>query len=230
LNFFPNFIAFSIQRCAISHLNGNELEEYPNLKWYTHFDSNVTRIPGNYFASTPNMSSVNFERNRIQHVGESLLDNLQDLQRAIFSDNICISKDAENPSEIPALIETLRQNCPDIEQDTTTTLATTLYTTQGTFSTTQGTTSTNLPPRCEIDDLEDFVCELADEIENLKETDEKLKAKNEILEGQVEELKAAKNDLNDKVENLTAENKEIREILLQLEQMVIDLTIRPCAC
>jgi hypothetical protein len=49
------------------------------------------------------------------------------------------------------LIEVLRQNCTDIEPETTTQL-----------------TTTNQPPRCEIEDLEDFVCGLDEEVEYLR--------------------------------------------------------------
>jgi hypothetical protein len=229
-NFFPNLIAFSMLSCSIDFLNGDELDEHPHVQLYEHTRSNLTRVPGRFFASTPNLKRFHFGGNKIQHVGEGLLDHLENLESGFFTSNICINQGASNPSEIPALIETLRQNCPDIEPDTTTTLSTTQTPTQGTFSTTQGASTTNQPPRCEIDDLEDFVCGLDEEIENLKETDEKLKAKNEILEGQVEDLNERNEVLEDKVVDLKENVETLRQNLLELEQMVIDLTTRPCAC
>jgi hypothetical protein len=230
-------------------LNDDELEDYPNLEYYVHYQTNLTRISGRFFAPTPKMKAMYFRSNKIQHVGEGLLDDLEDLEYADFYTNICISRAALSRSQLPGLIEALRQNCPDIEVDTTTTLSTTQSTTQGTFSTTQGTTSTNQPPRCEIDDLEDLVCGLDEEIENLKENSkitqveelkadkevlsnqvESVEAKNEILEAQVEalndqveELKGAKEVLSNQNEILTSEVVDLKENVEIMKQNLLEL-------
>lgn len=149
------------------------------------------------------MRFVDFEYNMVKHVGEGLLDNLTNLIQVEMNDNICVNQRAYNSSQITQLKETLRTNCTDIAQETTT------------QSTTISTTS-NQPPRCEIDDIEDFVCGLDEEIKFLKGKDEKLQTEVD--------------NLNEKNSFLIAENQEIRAILLELEQMLIDLTITPCAC
>jgi chromosome segregation ATPase len=128
-----------------------------------------------------------------------LLDNLQDLQEVHFILNTCIDKMAKNSSEIQALIEVLRVNCTDIEPETTTQL-----------------TTTNQPPRCEIEDLEDFVCGLDEEIEYLREKVETLKVKNEILEQKV------------KTQDETLEAHS--DALVQLELKYLELSSRPCGC
>lgn len=122
LEIFPNKKGLFFESCPINVLNGDELDEYPNLKFFAIYYSNLTRVPGNLFNKTPDLVFVYFALNQIQHVGNGLLDHLQNLQEAYFFGNICISKIASNPSEIPALIEALRQNCPDIE--TTPTIST----------------------------------------------------------------------------------------------------------
>jgi chaperonin cofactor prefoldin len=53
-----------------------------------------------------------------------------------------------------------------------------------------------------------------------------LREKVEILEP----LKGQVQDLNGEVKELKAKNKIIEDTLLQLEQMIIDLTSKPCAC
>jgi hypothetical protein len=60
LNFFPSLIALGTSTCSIDFLNGDELEEYPNLQWFLLRASNLTRVPGNFFASTTNMKFVDF--------------------------------------------------------------------------------------------------------------------------------------------------------------------------
>jgi archaellum component FlaC len=214
-NFFPNLIGLQINNCPITSLNGDELEDYPNLEYYVHYQTNLTRISGRFFAPTPKMKAMYFRSNKIQHVG-GLLDNLEDLEYADFYTNVCINRAALSRSQLPGLIEALRQNCTDIEQDTTTTLLTTQTPTQGTFSTTQGTTSTNQPPRCEIDDLEDFVCGLDEEIGNLKET-------YKIMNTQVEELKADKEILSNQVESVEAKNEILEAQVEALNDQVEEL-------
>lgn len=112
LTFFPNFIAFFFGKCSISHLNGDELEEYPNLQFYAHNNvDDLTRIPGNLFASTPNMKYIGFIFNNIEHVGEGLLDNLKNLKKVSFERNVCIDRYDVTSSDIPELINELKRKC-----------------------------------------------------------------------------------------------------------------------
>jgi hypothetical protein len=117
---YPNFIGLDFYKFQISTLNGDELDEYPNLQFYMHEDSNLTRVPGNFFKSIPNMKYINLEFNEIQNVGANLLDYLKNLQAVYFHGNYCIDKYVESSSEVPALIEKLRLKCPDIEPKKTT--------------------------------------------------------------------------------------------------------------
>lgn len=111
LNVFPNFLAIYIHQCPIETLNGDELAEYQNLQWWGIRLSNITHVPGNLFASNPQMKLVAFVENGIYHVGGGLLDNLHKLEQVLFFNEICIDMFTESPSEIPALIETLKRNC-----------------------------------------------------------------------------------------------------------------------
>jgi hypothetical protein len=184
------------------------------------------------------MIYVNFRHNQIKHVGEGLLDHLEELISVQFNGNVCIDKGTTNSSQIPGFIEILRQNCPDIEPETTTLIST-----------------SNQPPRCEIDDLEDFVCGLDEEVKNLFEENQKmkenfenqinalngqvegLKADNEVIKNQVEDLNSRNEALEENVEILNDQNQEMKQklenqskILLELERMVIELYSRPCQC
>jgi hypothetical protein len=199
LNFFPNFIAFNFNTRQIDFLKGDELEEYPSLQYYLQYNSNLTRVPGNFFASTKNMSYVHLSNNKIQNVGEGLLDNLKNLQKVYFKYNTCISKEALGSTQIPALIEDLRVNCTDIE---TTTKITTTTTTS---------TTTAQPSRCGINNLDDFVCELDEENEFLKnelkitktEIDQ-VNLRYNVIQGQYYELINYVEALNLKVNELSS--------------------------
>lgn len=149
LKFFPNFISFYIIYSEIDVFNGDELVEYPNLEYWEFKASNLERIPGNFFSSTPKIKFIDFSTNKIKHVGESLLNNLNILQQFYFFNNVCASLQASNPSQFPALIEALRVQCPDLRHETT----------------------TNLPCRVDEENLK-----LRREIDELKEENLKLKA------------------------------------------------------
>lgn len=182
-NIFPNMTALLFYYCPVTHLFGDELEEYTKLEILMIQYFNIIRVPPEIFTYNPNMKFVGFYNNEIQHVGHGLLEHLRFLVRADFRGNICVNMKAFVAQEIPALIEHMRNNCTDIE--TTTTLRTT---------TTTLPTTTTPPPRCIIEDLDDFVCGLDEEIEILRERNENLENQVEILtrnsESQAEELRS----------------------------------------
>jgi hypothetical protein len=107
-------------KCTISTLNGDELDEYINLQFYTQNYSNLTRIPGNFFKLTLNMKFISFAVNKIENVGVNLFKNLKNLKEIYFGLNNCINENAEKSWKVQRLIEEIRQKCPDNEQETTT--------------------------------------------------------------------------------------------------------------
>lgn len=210
---FPNIFAFDFRGCAYNTLDGDELNEYPSLRFFRSLRTPIVRIPGIFFAATPKVEFIDFDNNRIEHVGEGLLDDLPHLTRVYFR-NRCLNMRALNRSEVQTLIEALRVHCPDVEHETTTVSVTTTMipptttstaTTQLTTTlspTTSTTIGTQPPSRCEIEDLEDFVCGLDEENQHLRE----------------------------RVRRLEEENEEFRWMFAELERKVLYLTARPCAC
>jgi hypothetical protein len=134
LNIFKNFTAIFFQTCPILFFYGDELFEYPNLLGYGHTHSNLAEIPKDFFAFTPNLIVVDFGANRIEFVAEGLLDELKNLNQAWFDRNICINSWAFTRSEIPALIENLRQNCTPPSLKTTTSTSTSISPTTSTLN------------------------------------------------------------------------------------------------
>jgi hypothetical protein len=185
LNHFPNFIGLTFSKSPISTLNGDELDEYSNLQYFGHNYSNLRRIPGNFFKSTPNMKYISFWGNKIQNVGAKLLDHLKSLQQVYFYGNSCINKYVESSSRVPGLIEELRQKCPDIEPETTTQITTTT-------SEPPTTTMKTFPVECEqkIEKLfEDQEQKFKALVEKLTETFEKFQNKiEEKLDQQKSEI------------------------------------------
>lgn len=213
---FPNLIGLDFRGCAYDTLVGNELEEYPKLKWFRSLWGNLKRIPGNFFASNPDMVYIGFYDNNITNVGGGLLNNLQNLTEVDFRFNPCIHMRATNPSQILNLIEALENQCPDDTTPTTTTPPP-ITVTQGT--TTQTPAPPSNPGRCYESCLEVFVCELKDDIGGINRKVTNLDSRVRTLEGfegRVEELEV-KNKMLEK------ENKEMRSEIKELTKKFEEL-------
>lgn len=127
-NFFPNINAIRIHDSDVRNINGNELNEYRNLRWFSLFDSDVSRIPSNFFAFNPNMNYVAFDANYVRQVGEALFDpilNVRSMNYIGFLSNICIHQAASTPAQIDRILESLRVNCSESSGNTSTQLTTT---------------------------------------------------------------------------------------------------------
>jgi hypothetical protein len=156
LKFLPSLIAIRIWRTEIDVLRGDEFEEMPQLQWLSFHASTLHTVSGYLFSSTPSVTFVNFQNNRIQRVGYDLftpLDNEQ-LVRVDFAVNSCISQTAGNPTAMATLIVNLRERCPyNAELITTTTV----------------TTTTTEEETCDVGGLDERVCELERELKWVKE-------------------------------------------------------------
>lgn len=120
---FPNFIGMHFRRCTgLPPLHGDELVIYPKLQMFGLVENlRLTQLPGHLFSNNRFMIRVIFSNNQLMEVGRGLLDPLINLRSASFANNICINQTAESRLDIPALIETLRTDCPDHTEIPTTT-------------------------------------------------------------------------------------------------------------
>jgi hypothetical protein len=111
---FPNLVGILFVFCEVEALNGDELNDFPNLEYFVLTHSNVTRIPPNFFAHNLNLRLISIGMSPIEHVGEGLLDNLRNLDTTHFYNTKCIDKYAYTPVATAELIEVLYKNCTDI--------------------------------------------------------------------------------------------------------------------
>lgn len=218
LQFFPNFNMLEFNTCSIESLNGDELEEYPNLERFVLLHSNIQRIPGNLFEFNQNLKYVWFGF-KITRVGEGLLDDLGRLEQAYFWDNSCINQTALSAAEVPELIENLRVNCPDVQPTIPgefTTNEGMASSTEGISSTTEGMTTVTSQINCEIDNLEIYVCGLSNEV-NLWENNF------ENLRIQFYNLEQENQNLRENVENLRTHNENLERNFEDLIERVENL-------
>jgi hypothetical protein len=202
-DFFPNTLSLLVAACGINTLTGEELNEYQNLMSLTMRDNQIERIPGNFFQNNLKIQHINFINNTITRTGSGLLDHLDDLMSAYFDLNICINDRAsQNRTGVLRLIETLRVNCSDPEDFTTTLSSTTV-------------TSTH-DPTCPSGNTDQRICNLEEENKDQHDSIEGLRSENERINRELEDHKEKFKDLQDQ--------------MLKLEELLLELTSRPCAC
>lgn len=112
--FFPTIYSLQITGSPISSVTGFELNEYKNLQVFILDQTNLIRVPGNFFGENLAIRHISFSNNRIQHVGINILDHLPRLEWVDFVFNVCIHGWATTPEAIVVLKENLRKLCPDI--------------------------------------------------------------------------------------------------------------------
>lgn len=152
LIFFPNLIAIRLMSCGSLILTGNELNEYENLQMFAVEMTKIERIPGNFFAFTPQISIIGFADNNLKYVGSKLLQTLNNLSWISFANNDCINQTATSLDEIPSLITNLVANCIDILEETTSTTFTSIMTSSAMTTeetTVVGETTTKVTNGCE---------------------------------------------------------------------------------
>lgn len=203
---FPNLIGMWYHTCPISNLVGDELDEYSKLEMWGLVNTNLSRVPGNFFKSTLNLKFVSFYNNQLQHVGEGLLNDLQDLELAVFINNICIDMTASGSFLISILIEALSLQCSDIDPETTTQVTT--------------TTTPGHPERCFNNFIEVFICEIYEKNQKLHRMLNTLEDRVSVLEGfedreildsnRVEELEKSDAELVKLVKDLVAQNEILK--------------------
>lgn len=113
-NFFPNIKAVTVYQAAIEILFGDEFDEFSQLESLLFYESNLTTISSKLFEKTPKIIAIYFANNLIEKVGRDLFKplNVTQLQDVDFSNNRCISQEAQNQNKINSLVNDLQILCP----------------------------------------------------------------------------------------------------------------------
>lgn len=114
--YFPNILTHFVYNCPIKVMFGDELEEFKKLKMVGLRSTQIETVPGNYLATNPNVEELFIYQNpKLKVIGANLLKPLKNLKYAKFENNLCISQIASNATQIPDLVENLKQKCSYIE-------------------------------------------------------------------------------------------------------------------
>jgi hypothetical protein len=213
-NFFPNIIAVLIGGTVIDTMHGDELSEFgQQLQWFFMYSSSVSTVSSRLFEAGPDLVVAGFVYCELERVGRNLFTslNVTRLRELNFNNNPCISRYAFNETDITELIEELQVSCPFDDEEPVTT------TTEPDETTIDGQT-------CFDDDIDDFVCELSENVTEVQselintrnELQLQLDQTNEKLENSIDELAEAKRTVSD-----------LESRVQWLEDKILEITTKP---
>lgn len=225
-NFFRNLKAIGIRNSNIENLIGDELDHFEKLVWFVLNYNLFERVPGDFFSGTPNLRALWLNNNRIKHVGESLLNSLQFLNYTNFYENYCINEAATSFEQMPRLIENLSNNCTDFE-----------------LTTAESTTTTTTTEYPSCGNSNEIICNLQEQNEILIQKNEELNFKIDEMSLNLEEVVNSNNQMNQIMQEMTMQNEAMNQKLIQLSQEnnqikkmlddvlegILELSTRPCA-
>lgn len=113
--FFSNLDAFSVQSSSLKTISANDLRPFPRLVLLELFQNHLTSIDGDLFKYTPHLQFAGFRGNQIQHIGQDLVTNLNNLTWLYFDWNICIDLFATTQDAVISLAPQLSIFCPPLE-------------------------------------------------------------------------------------------------------------------
>lgn len=88
--FFPNLNAVTITNCDLQSVVKSDLHGLKHLKQLSLNGNKISSLHNDLFEDTPNVEIISFYGNRLEFIGQHLLDSLDHLQSANFkmNDNI----------------------------------------------------------------------------------------------------------------------------------------------
>jgi hypothetical protein len=135
--FFPNLRAIQVYDSNLESLSANILKQFSKLNVFSIQHNKVKSFDGNLFQGNLQLRYIIFFQNGIQHVGNNLFANLNDLELAGLQDEICINRVETTKEKIQELSDQLPIKCPPLATEPTTVATTTVTATT--------TTTTEMP-------------------------------------------------------------------------------------
>ncbi|KAL7013362.1 hypothetical protein ACKWTF_015351 [Chironomus riparius] len=106
---FKNLKAILIQASHLKELHQADLKPFPNLLGLYLSENDIQVIEEGLFDFNPNLIEIRFQSNKIVHISANVFDNLlRKLSYLYLGYNICISKNALNPSTVKDLIREIK--------------------------------------------------------------------------------------------------------------------------
>jgi hypothetical protein len=109
--FFPNIKGFFINFCKLTSISKDDLKPYKHLMYFSVRNNLLTKIDGNLFQYNPKIEFVSFGYNKINDIGNDLMEKLKNIHIASFIKNKCIDKFATTASALQKVKKDIKARC-----------------------------------------------------------------------------------------------------------------------
>ncbi|XP_070491071.1 uncharacterized protein [Chironomus tepperi] len=110
-NKFENLRGIAIKNDKLNEIHQFDLKFFPKLELFEIYFNEIEVLEDHLFAYNQDLKYVNFQGNKIVHIGLQALANLENLSYLRFKDNLCIDIDAENSIDAVKVIKTAKSKC-----------------------------------------------------------------------------------------------------------------------
>jgi hypothetical protein len=111
--FFPKLQSLKIWGSKLEKVTKKDLAQFPLITEVSICHNELKFLPGDLFEANPELTFVDFSRNKIRRISSGFLEPLTELQRVHLHSNLCINKVANNQLEITETIKNFEENCSE---------------------------------------------------------------------------------------------------------------------
>ena len=113
-SFFLNVRSFTVVGSKLKEITKNDLKAFTNLKELKLAYNDLEKLDGDLFEHNRKLEYLNLDYNKLKHVGEELLQNLN-LAVTEFSNSGCINAYSYSTSTTSMIIQKLINQCPSTQ-------------------------------------------------------------------------------------------------------------------
>lgn len=114
VKFFKNMKALHFAYPKVLSISAQDLQPFPKLESFVLYGSNLPSIDGDLFSFNPMLQYIDLRSDKIQHIGQGLVTNLNHLRFLHLGGNTCIDKGAANRTAVVELAAQLPVLCPPL--------------------------------------------------------------------------------------------------------------------
>ena len=117
-SFLPSLKVISCLKSGLVEISVDDLKPFSDLEYLSLANNNLVKIPGDLFKFTLKLRGIILARNKLQQVGNHLLENLQFLDFVDVQTNPCINGYAQSQAGYFALNYEMPMKCPYKDDET----------------------------------------------------------------------------------------------------------------
>lgn len=112
--FFKNLSSIRIENATLREIDSTDFQQFGgSLKSIWLSENYIEALESGLFVFNPNLSKLRFEGNKIKHVDDGVLSNLENLEELYFLENICYYGSGQSRHEVQMMVNEIELKCKD---------------------------------------------------------------------------------------------------------------------